>query len=318
MDLLIVLRNLLRGHWGQPLHATNGKSATPEQAAGTSPTASCGETDQGRFGSGNDAQGDLAALGLLDWWNTAFTPNEREYIETKYQPEGDDRYQPLTVGRPPRKLGTRTSFLIGLSNWFGSKSETGIYRKILRRILDEQAEDYETVVDDPLVLSVLHWADDQMKRGAMPRQEVVNLLQRQGPAPGPFAGHYARGIDAWPTMTGDEMQGDMKRTAATTTALQMIFEVMVVRNIEAIALEREGRQEEAMKLYEQNTADAFDGPHPYQRLLALYTASGRVEDAIRACEAFISTNLRGLRPDNAQTDHFRNAINRLRGDDCVG
>jgi tetratricopeptide (TPR) repeat protein len=152
----------------------------------------------------------------------------------------------------------------------------------------------------------------------MPRQEVVNLLQRQGPAPGPFAGHYARGIDAWPTMTGDEMQGDMKRTAATTTALQMIFEVMVVRNIEAIALEREGRQEEAMKLYEQNTADAFDGPHPYQRLLALYTASGRVEDAIRACEAFISTNLRGLRPDNAQTDHFRNAINRLRGDDCVG
>ena len=56
------------------------------------------------------------------------------------------------------------------------------------------------------------------------------------------------------------------------------------RNLEALALEGEGRTEEAIALYEQNIADGFEGDWPYGRLVAYYERQGRLDDAQRVLE----------------------------------
>ena len=56
------------------------------------------------------------------------------------------------------------------------------------------------------------------------------------------------------------------------------------RNVEALALEGEGRTEEAIALYEQNIADGFEGDWPYGRLVAYYERLGRLDDAQRVLE----------------------------------
>jgi tetratricopeptide (TPR) repeat protein len=56
------------------------------------------------------------------------------------------------------------------------------------------------------------------------------------------------------------------------------------RNLDALALESDGRTEEAMALYEQNIADGFEGDWPYGRLVAYYERLGRLDDAQRVLE----------------------------------
>lgn len=55
-----------------------------------------------------------------------------------------------------------------------------------------------------------------------------------------------------------------------------IEDIMVNRNLKGIKLEKKGNIEDAVKLYEQNVADEFDGTHPYNRLAIMYRKKGVV------------------------------------------
>jgi len=61
----------------------------------------------------------------------------------------------------------------------------------------------------------------------------------------------------------------------------VIEDIMVNRNLKGIKLEKKGNIEDAVKLYEQNITDKFDGTHPYNRLSIIYRRKGQIKDEIR-------------------------------------
>jgi hypothetical protein len=65
------------------------------------------------------------------------------------------------------------------------------------------------------------------------------------------------------------------------------FSKCVDRNLNGIALEKEGNIDAAIALYEANIAARFDGTHPYERLRIIYSKQKCWDDAIRVCRAYI-------------------------------
>ncbi len=61
----------------------------------------------------------------------------------------------------------------------------------------------------------------------------------------------------------------------------------VDRNLRGSSLEKKGRTNKAIKLYEANVKSKFDGSHPYERLRIIYTKQKRYADAISVCRAYI-------------------------------
>lgn len=55
----------------------------------------------------------------------------------------------------------------------------------------------------------------------------------------------------------------------------------VNRNLKGIKLEKEGKIDKAVKLYEKNIEEEFDGSHPYTRLAIIYSKKGLLDDEIR-------------------------------------
>ena len=53
------------------------------------------------------------------------------------------------------------------------------------------------------------------------------------------------------------------------------------RNVDGMELERNGRLDLALELYEQNVAEGFEGDWPYGRLVAYYEKLGRYDEAER-------------------------------------
>ena len=51
---------------------------------------------------------------------------------------------------------------------------------------------------------------------------------------------------------------------------------IVENNLRGIELEKAGRTDEAVALYEQNVAACFDGSHPYNRLALIGHASDKM------------------------------------------
>lgn len=82
---------------------------------------------------------------------------------------------------------------------------------------------------------------------------------------------------------------------------------MVDRNMKGIALEKQGKEDKVIALYEANIADQFDGSHPYNRLRILYKARGNYIDAIRVCEAYIANSGQ----DQKLCELFRTEISKL-------
>jgi tetratricopeptide (TPR) repeat protein len=56
---------------------------------------------------------------------------------------------------------------------------------------------------------------------------------------------------------------------------------LVNRNLKGIKLEKEGKIDKAIKLYEKNIEEEFDGSHPYTRLAIIYSKKGLLDDEIR-------------------------------------
>lgn len=78
-------------------------------------------------------EGYIGYFGLGDWWLSEFTDAERDYIEEKYQPLGDNRPRPLTEGRVVETSQTAGGLLSGLASWFGSPKDRHIARRLLEK-----------------------------------------------------------------------------------------------------------------------------------------------------------------------------------------
>ena len=59
------------------------------------------------------------------------------------------------------------------------------------------------------------------------------------------------------------------------------FEIQVNRNLEGIKLEKKGEIEKAVRLYEKNVEEDFEGSHPYDRLAIIFRKRGEYEEEIR-------------------------------------
>lgn len=66
------------------------------------------------------------------------------------------------------------------------------------------------------------------------------------------------------------------------------FEIQVDRNLEGIEFEKKGEVEKAIRLYEKNVEEDFEGSHPYNRLAVIYRKVGEYEEEIRVLRKAIS------------------------------
>lgn len=87
-----------------------------------------------------------------------------------------------------------------------------------------------------------------------------------------------------------ELQGqtrdphEMEAFMALTNAIE---DTWVDRNLKGKDYEKAGDDGKAIRLYEANVKDGFDGSHPYERLRVLYAERGRDKDVRRVCETYI-------------------------------
>jgi hypothetical protein len=66
-----------------------------------------------------------------------------------------------------------------------------------------------------------------------------------------------------------------------------ICNLLGARHMRAHHAEKQGRDKDAIQLYEQNVADADLSTLSYERLRTLYLRMGRRNDARRVCEAYL-------------------------------
>jgi tetratricopeptide (TPR) repeat protein len=66
------------------------------------------------------------------------------------------------------------------------------------------------------------------------------------------------------------------------------FEKQVEKNFKGIELEKAGRIDEAIELYEQNVNENFIGSHPYDRLSIIYRKRRLLDEEIRILERAVS------------------------------
>ncbi|MBU7019152.1 MAG: hypothetical protein HXS44_16700 [Theionarchaea archaeon] len=62
------------------------------------------------------------------------------------------------------------------------------------------------------------------------------------------------------------------------------FNIQVERNLRGIELEKSGRVDEAIQLYEENVKENFEGNHPYDRLAIIYRKRNLINEEIRVLE----------------------------------
>lgn len=84
------------------------------------------------------------------------------------------------------------------------------------------------------------------------------------------------------------------------------------RNLDGMELERGGRLDLAIELYEQNLEDGFEGDWPYGRLVAFYEREGRLDEAERvlnrAIEVFKASKRRSAEDRRATLQAFRGRL----------
>ena len=90
------------------------------------------------------------------------------------------------------------------------------------------------------------------------------------------------------------------------------YEAQTARNLEALAAEQEGRQDEAIRLYERNAAEGFEGDWPYGRLVAIYEKRADYAEAervlLRAIEVFQAGERRTAQDRRAMVQLFKRRL----------
>ena len=76
-----------------------------------------------------EIQGYIAYYNLVDWWLSSFSRDEREYLESKFQPMGIHGIS-INKGKDFETNQSVTNFLSGLSSWFNNKRDISIADRI--------------------------------------------------------------------------------------------------------------------------------------------------------------------------------------------
>ena len=91
---------------------------------------------------------------------------------------------------------------------------------------------------------------------------------------------------------------------------------MTSNNLEGKELEKQGKVDAAVELYEQNVANNFDGNHPYNRLAIIYRKRKLCDDEIRVLEKAIwvfENIVPDVRPDKLpKLEKFRTRLNKAK------
>ncbi len=84
------------------------------------------------------------------------------------------------------------------------------------------------------------------------------------------------------------------------------------RNLDGMELERSGRLDLALELYERNVDEGFEGDWPYGRLVAYYEKIGRFDEAervlARAIDVFKASKKRSATDRRSTVQVFRNRL----------
>ena len=103
--------------------------------------------------------------------------------------------------------------------------------------------------------------------------------------------------------------------ARETLEDRWLLEAQTARNLEAMAAERAGAVEEAIRLYERNVAEGFPGDLPYGRLVAIYERRAAFDEAERvlrrAIAVFASSARRTPQDRRATIRVFKNRLGAL-------
>lgn len=95
-------------------------------------------------------------------------------------------------------------------------------------------------------------------------------------------------MDLWRELNKKLSQSvELELMQAYMEAADKIEDIVVSRNLQGKEYEREGEESKAIRLYESNIKDKFDGSHPYERLRIIYTRHKKYEDTIRVCQSYI-------------------------------
>jgi hypothetical protein len=88
-------------------------------------------------------EGLIAFYNLQEWWFSSFTIDEREYIDSCYQPMGAPPHT-LTQGTILERGQPAPEFLNGLNTWFKSSKDSGIAERIYQK-LTQLGKEFPTV-----------------------------------------------------------------------------------------------------------------------------------------------------------------------------
>lgn len=80
-------------------------------------------------------EGLIAFYKLQEWWLSSFTNDEREYIDSCYQPMGAPPHT-LTQGGVFEREQPAPEFLNGLNTWFRSKNDSAIAERIHQKLIE--------------------------------------------------------------------------------------------------------------------------------------------------------------------------------------
>jgi len=120
-----------------------------------------------------------------------------------------------------------------------------------------------SIPSDKTESSLRKWALENIERG-IPRQIVCDYM-----------------------LSNLNIEDSSNESFAVLNVESELSGVMVERNLEGKALEKDGEIDKAIELYEANVADWFIGTHPYQRLRLIYSKQERYSEAIRVCKSFV-------------------------------
>ncbi len=123
-------------------------------------------------------------------------------------------------------------------------------------------------------LQLRRWAEAQIMNGVARQKVCADVMAKFDHSP--------------PNVKNlDKMQMVTEHNRACLNVESAIMQIMIYRNEEARQLERSGKTDQAIALFEESVRDQFLGTLPYERLRIIYTKLKRYEDAIRVCQAYV-------------------------------
>ena len=91
------------------------------------------------------------------------------------------------------------------------------------------------------------------------------------------------------------------------------MEQAVSNNLSGADAEKAGNIEEAIRLYEQNVADRFDGSHPYKRLAIIYRQQKRYDDEVRVLNVAVDVFSKLKRTDSdTKLQYFKDRLEKAK------